>query len=65
MPVQLQFIIGVVLIGVVVFSLLSGKIIAGSRGLSANYYYRKDNPVLFYFFVVVYASISAFIFAHL
>jgi len=62
MPPQLLFILGVIIVVIVICGLFSGKIIAGSRGLAPNYYSRKDNPLLYYIFLVTYALIATFIF---
>ncbi|WP_417515323.1 hypothetical protein [Marinobacter sp.] len=51
-------IIGVLAIGMAVWGLVTGKVMAGARGLDTNYYYRKENPLLFYGFVVVYLFIG-------
>jgi hypothetical protein len=46
---------------VAVWGLISGKIIAGSRGLSSNYYYKDESPKRFYSFVFIYLTIGVFI----
>lgn len=38
----------------VVYALVSGKIMAGSRGFKAQYYYRDEQPFLYYAFLMVY-----------
>jgi len=44
-----------------IWGLISGKVMAGSRGLRPHYYSRKDSPVLFYLFVVIYLGIAILI----
>lgn len=58
MPPALIKIIGVLAISVALWGLMTGKIMAGARGLRANYYYRKENPLLFYGFIFVYLAIG-------
>ena len=53
--------VGIIIIAVAVWGLLRGRIIAGSRGLRSNYYYKNDNPFSFYGFVLIYLSIGSFI----
>lgn len=43
-----------------VWGLMTGKVIAGARGLHANYYYRKESPFLYYGFIFVYLAIGSF-----
>lgn len=62
MSESLLTLLGVVLIGVGLWGLVSGKVVAGSRGFKSNYYSRKDSPLLFYSFVFIYISIGFFIF---
>lgn len=52
-------IIGVLAIGMAVWALITGKVMAGARGLKANYYFRKESPLLFYGFIVIYLFIGA------
>ena len=61
MPAQLLTLLGVIIIAVALWGLLSGKILAGVRGLRRNYYYRNDNLFSFYGFVLIYLSIGSFI----
>lgn len=44
-----------------IIGVLTGKVMAGSRGLKSNYYNRYDNPLLFYVFVITYISFGAFV----
>lgn len=53
--------VGILLIGMAIWGMISGKIIAGSRGLVSNFYTQKDNPFLFYSFIFIYIAIGAFI----
>jgi len=62
MPTQILLILGIIILGVVISGLVSGKIIAGSKGLEANYYSKKDNPLSYYAFIVIYSLIAIFIF---
>ena len=61
MPASLLTIVGIITISLAVWGLLRGRIIAGSRGLKSNYYYRDDNPFSFYGFVLIYLSIGSFV----
>ena len=61
MPASLVTIVGIITISVAVWGLLRGRIIAGSRGFKSNYYYRDDNPLCFYGFVLIYLSIGSFV----
>lgn len=61
MPPRLLTIIGVFIVAVAIWGLLSGKVIAGARGLKNNYYYRDDNPFSFYGFILIYLSMGSFI----
>ncbi len=51
-------IIGVIVIIIGFWGILSGRVMAGSRGLQPNYYDRNENPVLFYFFICIYIGIG-------
>ena len=64
MSPQLLIVLGVILLGMAVWALLTGKVVAGSRGLRPNYYTRRDNPVPYYCFVVVYLAIGSFVLYH-
>ncbi len=61
MQPRLLTLIGILTITVALWSLVRGRIIAGSRGFKSNYYYRDDNPFSFYGFVLIYLSIGSFI----
>lgn len=65
MSKSLLALIGVILIGVGLWGLISGKVVAGSRGLSSNFYTKKDSPFLYYSFVFIYLSIGFFILSRL
>lgn len=56
--------IGFVLIGMSLLGLVSGKVIAGSKGLRSNYYVRKEQPGLYYLFITIYLAIGLFIVWH-
>lgn len=58
---NLLSILGIILMMIGLWGLFSGKVIAGSRGFQANYYSRHDNPAIYYFFVVIYMGIGAFV----
>jgi hypothetical protein len=58
---SLFIILGVILIIMGVVGLLSGKIMAGSRGLKPNYYSKIESPILYYLFVIIYISIGVFV----
>ncbi len=62
MPTQILLILSVILLVVVISGLVSGKIIAGSKGFEANYYSKKDNPLSYYAFILIYSLIAIFIF---
>jgi hypothetical protein len=61
MSSKLLILFGIINIIVAVWGLISGKIIAGSRGLSSNYYYKDESPKRFYSFVFIYLTIGVFI----
>ncbi|GGE62983.1 hypothetical protein GCM10011533_14200 [Streptosporangium jomthongense] len=56
-PIFLK-IAGAIAIGMALFGLLTGKVAAGTRGFRTNYYYRKENPLLFYGFIFIYLAIG-------
>ena len=58
---SLFIILGIVLIGISAAALITGKVMAGSRGLKPNYYSRTDNPGMYYTFVVLYFCIGLFV----
>lgn len=41
--------------------LFTGKVMAGSRGVKANYYHRRGDPFLYYAFMFVYLSFGVFL----
>lgn len=51
-------VLGVILIGAGVLGLVSGKVVAGSRGLRSNFYTRKGNPFLYYSFIFIYLAVG-------
>ncbi|MEH0021535.1 MAG: hypothetical protein V6Z89_17910 [Desulfobacter sp.] len=55
-------ILGLIIIGMGVWGLFTGRVMAGSRGLQPNYYTRHDQPVLYYVFICVYLVIGAVVF---
>ncbi|PSF07042.1 hypothetical protein C7H09_10770 [Marinobacter fuscus] len=61
MPKPLLMLLGIISIGVGVWGLVSGKVIAGSRGLRSNFYTRQDNPRLYYSFIFIYFAVGFFI----
>ena len=61
MSSTLLIVISLILITMAIWGLISGKVMAGSRGLRPHYYSRKDSPVLFYLFVVIYLGIAILI----
>lgn len=61
MPAPVIMIVGVAAWAMVVWALLSGKVMAGSRSLKAHYYDREDEPLLYYGFLMVYFLIGAFL----
>ncbi|HSH49038.1 MAG TPA: hypothetical protein VK991_10675 [Halomonas sp.] len=62
MPIPLLLIVGAALLLAAASALLTGKVIAGSKGLKANYYSRDGEPGLYYLFLTVYVLIGVFIF---
>ena len=61
MTAPVLLIAGLVMLALAVIAIVSGKVIAGSRGLKANYYYRQDQPLLYYFFVIFYLLVGLFV----
>lgn len=61
MPPVLLSLLGLIVVGMALLGLVTGKVIAGSRGFKGNYYRRQDNPLLFYGFIFTYLAIGAFI----
>lgn len=64
MTFSLYTILGLVALCMGLSGLWTGKVIAGSRGLSANYYAREESPLPFYFFVVMYLGIGVVVLVH-
>lgn len=60
MPAPLLAVLGIILIGVGIWGLFSGKVVAGSRGLRSNFHTREDSPLLFYSFVFLYLAVGSF-----
>lgn len=58
MSKPLLALIGIVLIGIGVLGLFSGKVVAGSRGLRSNFYSREGSPLLYYSFIFIYVSVG-------
>lgn len=56
--------LGGVLILIAMISLITGKVMAGSRGLRSNVYTRQDSPVLYYCFICFYLLIGLFVLFH-
>lgn len=53
--------LGAIVIVMAVWGLMSGRVVAGARGLRPNYYTRQQHPVLFYGFIFVYLLIGTFV----
>lgn len=54
-------IISLIITGMAIWGLISGKIMAGSRGLQPNYYTKQDSPFLYYCFICIYLLIGVFL----
>lgn len=61
MSSPLLVVIGFVLLAIGIWGLLAGKIIAGAKGLRSNYYYKGEDPLLYYSFVFIYLFVGLFI----
>lgn len=61
MHTPLFVLLGIVIIAMGIWGLVAGKVVAGSKGLQPNYYYRKDSPFLYYSFIFIYLLIGAFV----
>lgn len=61
MPPGLLKLLSLIIIGMGILGLITGKVMAGSRGFRTNYYTRQENPVSFYLFVCIYLSIGTFL----
>lgn len=57
----LMTLFGVITLAIAIRGLWRGKIIAGTRGLRSNFYYKNDNPWCFYGFILIYLSIGSFL----
>ncbi len=53
--------LGVIPIIMAILAVMTGKVMAGSRGFQTNYYTKQDNPALYYGFICVYLLIGAFV----
>jgi hypothetical protein len=47
-----------------VWGLVTGKVMAGSKGLEPNYYHKKDSPGLYYFFIAIYLVLGSVVLAN-
>ena len=54
MPSPFLVIAGLAILMMVLYALVSGKIMAGSRGFKTQYYYRDEQPFLYYVFLMIY-----------
>ena len=61
MQSPLFFILGLILLSIGGYGLLTGKIMAGSKGFTPHYYDRISNPFLFYLFAFMYIGIGIFV----
>lgn len=61
MHTPLFVLLGLVIIAMGIWGLVAGRIIAGSKGLQPNYYYRKGDPFLYYGFILIYLLIGVFV----
>lgn len=61
MPKPLLVLLGVLVIVMGLWALVTGKVVAGSKGFKSNYYYKKDDPFLYYAFIGIYLVIGAFV----
>lgn len=43
------------------WGLLTGRVMAGSRGLRPNYYTRNENPILYSLFIAMYVLAGLFV----
>lgn len=62
MPGPLRVVFWMFFLFVFGYALVTGRIIAGSRGFKANTYSREDEPFLYYFFLIFYSLIALFVF---
>lgn len=61
MPTPVVVIAGMAAWAMVVWALVSGKVMAGSRGLKTHYYDRQDQPLPYCGFVIVYFCVGTFL----
>lgn len=61
MPKPLLVLLGFFIIAMGLWALVAGKVMAGSKGFKSNYYYKKDDPFLYYSFIFIYLVIGAFV----
>lgn len=61
MPNSLVTLIAIMLIANYTYALITGKVVAGSKGLRTNFYKRHESPFAFYSFIVLYAAIALFL----
>jgi hypothetical protein len=57
-------IIGLLLIAATTWGLISGRVIAGSRGFRANYYTRRRHFFAYAFFIILYFAIGIILLKH-
>ena len=61
MPQPFLAIGGLVILTMALHALVSGKVMAGSRGFKAHYYYRQDQPFRYYSFLSIYVLAGSFV----
>ena len=54
----LRMVLGIVILLMAVWGLITGQVMAGSKGLQPNYYHKNDNPGLYYTFIVIYLVVG-------
>ena len=60
MTATLLLLMGIFILAMAVLGIVTGKVVAGSKGLKANHCYREDEPLLYWGFVVIYLLIGSF-----
>ena len=60
MTATLLLLMGIFILAMAVLGIVTGKVVAGSRGLKANHYHRDGEPLLYWGFVAVYLLIGSF-----
>ena len=60
MTATLLLLMGIFILAMAVLGIVTGKVVAGSRGLKANHYHREDEPLQYWGFVVIYLLIGSF-----